>query len=101
MTLRDLKLRARALFRPNRVEQELNEELAFHIERETTRLIEDGVPPAEARLRAQARFGSTALAFPVLPRLSRHRRPLRCRQRIGIPARVRAITRRWISLVPS
>src|SRR5688572_16975617 len=62
MTLRDLQLRARALFRPHRVEQELNEELAFHIEREANKLIEDGMPPAAARLRAQARFGSTALA---------------------------------------
>src|SRR5688500_12368042 len=62
MTLRDLQLRARALFRPHRVEQELNDELAFHIERETKKLIEDGMPPAAARLRAQARFGSTALA---------------------------------------
>jgi predicted permease len=62
MTLRDLQLRARALFRPNRVEQELNDELAFHIERETARLIEAGMPPAAARSRAQASFGSTALA---------------------------------------
>jgi predicted permease len=62
MTLRDWQLRVRALFRRNRVEQELNEELAFHIERETQKLIEDGVPPLEARLRAQARFGSTTLA---------------------------------------
>src|SRR5688500_20372335 len=62
MTLRDLQLRARALFRPHRVEQELNDELAFHIERETNKLIEDGMSPTAARLRAQARFGSTALA---------------------------------------
>ena len=62
MTLRDLQLRARALFRPDRVEQELNEELAFHIEREAAKLIDEGMAPAEARLRAQARFGSTALA---------------------------------------
>ena len=34
MNLHDLKLRARALLRPHRVEQELHEELAFHIERE-------------------------------------------------------------------
>ena len=38
MTLRDLILRARALFRPNRVEQDLNDELTFHIERETQKL---------------------------------------------------------------
>ena len=62
MTLNDLKLRARALLRPNRVEQELDEELAFHIEREARKLIDEGMTPAEARERAQARFGSTALA---------------------------------------
>src|SRR5262245_15526312 len=62
MTLNDLKLRARALLRPNRVEQELEEELAFHIEREARKLIDEGMAPAEARERAQARFGSTALA---------------------------------------
>jgi predicted permease len=62
MTLRDWQLRARALLRPHRIEQELNEELAFHIERETNKLIEDGMTPKEARLRAQARFGSTTLA---------------------------------------
>jgi predicted permease len=62
MTFRDMQLRARALFRRNRVEQELNEELAFHIERETKKLIEQGMSPAAARFRAQARFGSAALA---------------------------------------
>ena len=62
MTLNDLKLRARALLRRNRVEQELEEELAFHVEREAGRLIDQGMTPAEARERAQARFGSTALA---------------------------------------
>ena len=62
MTFNDLKLRLRALLRPNRVEQELDEELAFHIERETRKLIDEGMTPAEARGRAQARFGSTALA---------------------------------------
>ena len=43
MTLRDLQLRARALFRPNRVEDELNEELAFHLERETRKLMDVGL----------------------------------------------------------
>jgi predicted permease len=62
MTFNDLKLRVRALLRPTRVEQELAEELAFHIEREAGQLIDEGMTPAEARERAQARFGSTALA---------------------------------------
>lgn len=62
MNLHDLKLRARALFRPRRVEQELSDELAFHLERETRKLIDEGIAPAEARQRAQARFGSPALA---------------------------------------
>ena len=62
MTLRDWQLRARALFRPRRVEQELNDELAFHIDREAAKLVAEGMTPAEARLRAQARFGSTTLA---------------------------------------
>src|SRR3954468_297707 len=62
MTVRDIQLRARALFRPNRVEQELNEELAFHVEREAAKLTGEGLTPAEARSRAQARFGSTPLA---------------------------------------
>src|SRR5688572_25293223 len=62
MNLRDLKLRARALFTPRRVERELNEELSFHLERETQKLIDQGLDPAEARMRAQARFGSVPLA---------------------------------------
>ena len=62
MTLNDLKLRARALLRPHHVEHELEEELAFHVEREARRLIDEGMTPAEARQRARARFGSTALA---------------------------------------
>jgi predicted permease len=62
MTLSDLQLRLRALVRPQRVEQELNDELAFHIEREVARLVDQGMAPREARWRAQARFGSATLA---------------------------------------
>jgi hypothetical protein len=62
MGLRDLHLRLRALITPRRVEQDLREELSFHIERETRQLIDQGVPPDQARTRAQARFGSTAIA---------------------------------------
>jgi predicted permease len=62
MTFTDLKMRVRALLRRTRVEQELDEELAFHVEHETRKLIDAGMTPAAARERAQARFGSTALA---------------------------------------
>src|SRR5688500_17723431 len=62
MNFRDLKLRLGALLTPRRVERELNEELAFHLERETQQLIDKGLDPADARMRARARFGSVALA---------------------------------------
>jgi predicted permease len=62
MNLRDLLLRARALVSPRRVEAELDEELAFHIERETRQQIADGANAADARARALARFGPVPLA---------------------------------------
>src|SRR3954463_13044019 len=62
MTLNGLKLRARALLRRNRVEQELDEELAFHIEREARKLIDEGFTPAGGRERAPAPVGSTLLS---------------------------------------
>jgi predicted permease len=62
MNLRRLTLRARELFAPRRVERDLNEELAFHIERETQKHIANGIRPAEARTRAMARFGSVTVA---------------------------------------
>jgi hypothetical protein len=62
MTLRDMLLRVRAVVSPHRVERELDEELAFHIERETHKHIASGLSPADARTRALARFGSVPLA---------------------------------------
>ena len=62
MNFRDWTLRLRALVMPRRVERDLHDELAFHIERETKKLIEDGMEPARARNTAQARFGSSAVA---------------------------------------
>jgi putative ABC transport system permease protein len=58
----DLKLRIRALISPRTVERELDEELAFHLECETRKLIAAGAGPAEARQRALARFGPVPLA---------------------------------------
>lgn len=62
MNLRDLFLRIRALVAPHRVERELDEELAFHIERETQKHIAAGLSPVDARTRAIARFGPVPLA---------------------------------------
>jgi predicted permease len=62
MTFSDLKLRARALFTPGTVERALDDELAFHIECETRKLMADGLGAAEARQRARARFGPVPLA---------------------------------------
>ena len=62
MNLRDLLLRVRALMISSRVERELDEELAFHIARETQKHIAAGLSPIEARTRAIARFGPVPLA---------------------------------------
>ena len=61
MRLRDLTLRLRALTARRRVERDLDDELAFHVERETRKLIDEGMASDRARATAQARFGSTAL----------------------------------------
>src|SRR4051794_28222792 len=61
MTLQDLKLRLRALAAPRRVEGEINDELAFHLECEIRKHIAEGVEPAEARRLALVRFGSVPL----------------------------------------
>src|SRR4029079_17614565 len=58
-----LLLRVRALLAPRRVEQELDDELAFHVECETRKLVAAGLDPAEPARQARARFGSrTAIA---------------------------------------
>jgi hypothetical protein len=62
MNLRDLGLRVRALVAPRRVDRELDEELAFHLERETHKHIAAGLSPAAARTHARAHFGSVPLA---------------------------------------
>ncbi len=62
MNIRDLFLRVRALSSPRRVERELDDEIAFHLERETQKHIGAGLSPADARGRARARFGPVPLA---------------------------------------
>jgi predicted permease len=45
------------LFRRGRLERELDQELEFHVDAETERLIGEGLPPVEARRHALATFG--------------------------------------------
>lgn len=62
MSFRDWYLRARAILVRGRVEQELDEELSFHIEREAKKLVDQGWSPADAEAAARARFGSVLRA---------------------------------------
>ena len=57
MNRRDLLLRLRALLWRRRVENELDEELRFHIALETKNNLAAGMPPDEAARQAQVRFG--------------------------------------------
>ena len=50
--------RVRSVFFRNRREDDLAEELRLHIEQQSDQWIAQGVNPAEARLRAQRRFGN-------------------------------------------
>jgi hypothetical protein len=52
-----LTRRGRALFRKGRVEQELDEELCFHLERQIEENIATGLSPQEARYAALRSFG--------------------------------------------
>ncbi len=62
MNLRDWMLRLRALVRPRRTERDLAEELSFHIEREASHLITQGLSPKDAWAKARANFGSATVA---------------------------------------
>jgi predicted permease len=53
----DLRYRLRAIFRRSAVEQELDDELRFHVEREADKLVRAGLSPNEARRRARIAFG--------------------------------------------
>ncbi len=55
--LSDIRFRFRALFRRGEVERELADELRFHLETDTARLVAMGLPADEARRRAQISFG--------------------------------------------
>jgi putative ABC transport system permease protein len=53
----DLRFRCRALFRRAEIERELDDELRFHLERETAKLERRGLDAAEAGRRARLEFG--------------------------------------------
>ena len=52
-----LWLRLRAIFFKNRVEHDLDEELDFHVERQTAKNIQSGMTESEARRQARIAFG--------------------------------------------
>jgi putative ABC transport system permease protein len=54
----EIRFRLRALFRRNELEQELDTELSFHLEKEAEKLSAIGYPPEEASRRAHAAFGA-------------------------------------------
>jgi hypothetical protein len=53
--------RIRSLFLRGRRVADLDEELRYHVDRETERLVAAGVDPDEARLHARRSFGSVEL----------------------------------------
>lgn len=56
--LRAARVRLRALTRRAEVDQELDEELRYHLERETERLVAGGMAPGEAAAAARRTFGN-------------------------------------------
>src|SRR5690348_7206266 len=57
---RMLRLRTRSIFRRPLVDRELDEELAYHVERRTDAYVAAGMPPAEARAAALRDMGGLA-----------------------------------------
>ena len=58
--LSNLSFRLRTLLRSGRAERELTEEVGFHLEMETQKLIGQGLAPDEAAREARLRFGGVA-----------------------------------------
>jgi putative ABC transport system permease protein len=55
--LKGLKARLRAVLRDRKADDDLHDEISFHLERETEKNLRLGMPPAEARRVAVAHFG--------------------------------------------
>src|SRR5271157_4836763 len=62
MNWSDLLLRLRALIFRRRLENELDEELQFHIAMQTRKNLAAGMPPDEARRQARVQFGGVERA---------------------------------------
>ncbi|HEX6976175.1 MAG TPA: permease prefix domain 1-containing protein, partial [Vicinamibacterales bacterium] len=58
--LRHVQTRLRSLLRRNRLEEDLDKELRFHVDMLTEQHVRAGLPPDEARRRALSTFGSVA-----------------------------------------
>ncbi len=58
--LSEVRFRLHALFRRERLERDLDDELRFHLEREVEKHRQAGLPPEEAERRARAAFGSVS-----------------------------------------
>src|SRR5262245_8064217 len=56
-TRSDLRYRFRAVFQRRALEQELDDELQFHVEREARKLEDTGLTPDEAKRQARLAFG--------------------------------------------
>ena len=57
MMWHDLSFRLRALFGRRRIENDLEDELGFHLDRAAAKLVASGVPAPDARRRARREFG--------------------------------------------
>ena len=95
----ELRFRLRALSRRDEVEQELNEELALHLELETEKLVRRGLSEAEAARQARLSFGG-------VDRIAEATRDARgigwldiARQDIGYAARQLSTDRRYSFIV--
>jgi putative ABC transport system permease protein len=58
--LTQLRLTFRSVFRRERVDRELDEELQYHLQRETDQALNAGLPPEEARYAARRAMGAIA-----------------------------------------
>src|SRR5260370_7744900 len=75
--IQKLSLRIRAAFRRPQVEQEMERELAEHLQSEIEELIARGVPPAKPRQRPKATMGRT---HPIKEHSRAPRPTLACQQ---------------------